>query len=80
MKKGTPLYGQPDWWGEEELNGNVTGKLLCSYIYLVSKSDHICYKVRFTSSQYLVNLITNVILHLISAEQANFIKSQKLCT
>lgn len=24
MKKGTPLYGQPDWWGEEEVNGNVT--------------------------------------------------------
>lgn len=49
MKKGTPLYGQPDWWGEEEVNGNVTGKLLCSYIYLVSESDHICYKVRFNS-------------------------------
>lgn len=24
VKKGTPLYGQPDWWGEEEVNGNVT--------------------------------------------------------
>ncbi|XP_061173997.1 serine-rich adhesin for platelets-like isoform X2 [Saccostrea echinata] len=23
VKKGTPLYGQPDWWGEEEVNGNV---------------------------------------------------------
>lgn len=34
MKKGTPLYGQPDWWGEEEVNGNVTGELLCSYIYI----------------------------------------------
>lgn len=32
MKKGTPLYGQPDWWGEEEVNGNVTGELLCSFI------------------------------------------------
>lgn len=68
MKKGTPLYGQPDWWGEEEVNGNVTGKLLCSYIYLVSKSDHICYKVRFTSSQYLVNLITNVIYGITNSD------------
>ncbi|XP_078315043.1 uncharacterized protein LOC111127877 isoform X4 [Crassostrea virginica] len=23
VKKGTPLYGQPDWWGEEEVNRNV---------------------------------------------------------
>ena len=26
VKKGTPLYGQPDWWGEEEVNRNVQGK------------------------------------------------------
>ncbi|XP_056020530.1 serine-rich adhesin for platelets-like isoform X4 [Ostrea edulis] len=23
VKKGTPLYGQPDWWGEEEVDRNV---------------------------------------------------------
>ncbi|XP_062614534.1 centrosomal protein of 170 kDa protein B-like isoform X2 [Saccostrea cucullata] len=26
VKKGTPLYGQPDWWGEEEVKGNVRGE------------------------------------------------------
>jgi hypothetical protein len=20
VKKGTPLYGQPDWWGEDDSN------------------------------------------------------------
>ena len=23
MKKGTPLYGQPEWWGEEESDLNL---------------------------------------------------------
>ncbi len=22
VKKGTPLYGQPDWWGDEKQKGN----------------------------------------------------------
>ena len=28
VKKGTPLYGQPDWWGEEDVNRNAQGKVL----------------------------------------------------
>ena len=23
VKKGTPLYGQPEWWGEEETDLNI---------------------------------------------------------
>ena len=26
VKKGTPLYGQPEWWGEEESDLNLGNK------------------------------------------------------